>query len=70
MMYPQYSTRDMCGGSYSLNGTMCDWQVTHEVGRVVARIYNDYRFEGKAYAFPTRRDALEALSDMIYSEVA
>ena len=70
MMYPQYSNSDVCGGQYSLHGNMCQWEVTHEVGRVVARLYGDSRYEGKAYAFPTRRDALIALEGMIYKEVA
>lgn len=70
MMYPQYSNRDMCGGVYDLYGCTCEWQVTHEVDRVVARIYGDYRYEGRAFTYPTRREALEGLADMIYAEVA
>lgn len=70
MMYPQYGNHDMCGGHYSFGGRMCRWEVTHEVGHVVARFYGDSRYEGRAYPFPTRRDALEALADMIFEEVA
>lgn len=68
MMYPQYSTPEMCGGMYSLHGKACEWQVKHTDSGVVARIYGDYRYEGKSYSFPQRIDALEALSDMIFEE--
>lgn len=70
MMYPQYSNSDKCGGSYTLHGhgAVCEWIITHEGDHVVARIYGDYRYEGKSYIFPKRIDALEALSDMIYAE--
>lgn len=70
MMYPQYSTREMCGGQYSLHGKVCEWQITHTDNGVVARIYGDYRYEGMQYSYSTRREALEALSDLIFAEVA
>lgn len=70
MIYPQYSNEKTCGGSYSLHGNVCHWAVTREGGHVAARIYGDYRHEGKAYIFPTRREALVALSDLIFEEVA
>lgn len=70
MMYPQYSTSEMCGGQYSLHGKVCEWQITNTSNGVIASIYGDYRYEGKSYSFPQRIDALEALSDMIFGEVA
>lgn len=68
MMYPQYSTTEMCGGQYGLNGTVCEWQIKHTDSGVVASIYGDDRYEGKSYSFAQRIDALEALSDMIFEE--
>lgn len=68
-MFPTYSTREMCGGGYALVHRYCEWQVTHVGDHVVARMYNDPRFEGQEFVFGTRREALEALADMIFTAV-
>ena len=70
MMYPSYSDKNTCGGTYTLNGNICSWEAYHDGMHVSARIYGDYRYEGKVYTFPTRRDALIALESMIFAEVA
>lgn len=70
MMYPAYSNCNTCGGTYTLHGLTCQWQVTCDGGHVVAQIYGDPRFEGQRFRFDTRRDALHGLADLIYSEVA
>lgn len=70
MLYPNYVGKSFCGGFYSRCGRMCSWEVKQEGDHVTARICGDDRFEGKAYTFPKRIDALEALADMIFEEVA
>ena len=70
MMYPEYSNAKTCGGSYSLNGKVCTWEVTREGEHYTARIHGDYRHEGKSYIYRKRIDALEALPGMIFAEVA
>ena len=67
MLYPQFGGPTMCGGHYGFNGKMCQWVVTHNENHVTARIYGDYRYEGKSYTYPTRRDALIALADMVFA---
>lgn len=70
MMYPMYSTSQMCGGTYSLYGKVCAWQVASKGDHVEVQLSGDDRHDGKVYSYPSRFDALCAIPDLIAGGLA